>query len=125
MSAATINNRLAAVDAFFALRGSGRPAVVREHPAHPSVPRVICHLAYYAGLRVAEIVSWRWPTCACPRKGSVRVRGKGRLGGKDRTVPLRGQARASIEDLLDTLGRPTAGPLVRNRDSGAPTAYHA
>ncbi|MFD6948940.1 MULTISPECIES: hypothetical protein [unclassified Nocardiopsis] len=23
---------------------------------------VICHLAYYAGLRVAEIVAWTWPT---------------------------------------------------------------
>lgn len=39
LGAATINNRLAAVDAFFALRGSGRPAVVREHLARPSAPR--------------------------------------------------------------------------------------
>ncbi|GHC85354.1 hypothetical protein GCM10007079_28140 [Nocardiopsis terrae] len=50
------------------------------------------------------------------RKGSVRVRGKGRLGGKDRAVPLHAQARATLEALLDELGRPTAGPLIRNRD---------
>ncbi|WP_236743273.1 MULTISPECIES: tyrosine-type recombinase/integrase [Nocardiopsis] len=53
------------------------------------------------------------------RKGSVRVRGKGRLGGKDRNVPLHAQARATLEELLDELGCPAAGPLIRNRDGGA------
>ncbi|MEY9211534.1 tyrosine-type recombinase/integrase [Thermobifida halotolerans] len=144
LGAATINNRLAAVDAFFALRGSGRPQVVREHLARPSAPRAldqrtllrflrtvardasprdraICHLAYYAGLRVAEIVALDVADVRLSaRKGSVRVRvrGKDRLGGKDRTVPLHAQARASVEALLDELGRPTTGPLIRNRDGG-------
>ncbi|MFE1400321.1 tyrosine-type recombinase/integrase [Nocardiopsis dassonvillei] len=140
LGAATINNRLAAVDAFFALRGSGRPAVVREHLPRPSAPRAldqrtllrflrtvardasardraICHLAYYAGLRVAEIVALDVADIRLSaRKGSVRVRGKGRSGGKDRTVPLHAQVRASLEELLDELGRPAAGPLIRNRD---------
>ncbi|WP_017611625.1 tyrosine-type recombinase/integrase [Nocardiopsis salina] len=143
LSAATINNRLAAIDAFFALRGSGRPDVVREHLARPSAPRalearaklrflrtvardasardrVICHLAYYTGLRIAEIVALDAADIRLSaRRGSVRVRGKGRLGGKDRTVPLHAEARASLELLLDELGRPAAGPLVRNRDGQA------
>ncbi|QKW32526.1 tyrosine-type recombinase/integrase (plasmid) [Nocardiopsis flavescens] len=143
LGAATINNRLAAVDAFFALRGSGRPAVVREHLARPSAPRAldqrtllrflrtvardasprdraICHLAYYTGLRIAEIVALDVADIRLSaRKGSVRVRGKGRLGGKDRTVPLHAQVRTTLEELLDELGRPTAGPLIRNRDGAA------
>lgn len=143
LGAATINNRLAAVDAFFALRGSGRPAVVREHLPSPSAPRAldqrtllrflrtvardarprdraICHLAYYAGLRIAEIVALDVADVRLSaRKGSVRVRGKGRLGGRDRTVPLHAQARTTLEELLDSLGRPRSGPLIRNRDGGA------
>ncbi|MGW8435186.1 tyrosine-type recombinase/integrase [Nocardiopsis sp. NPDC055879] len=142
LSAATINNRLAALDAFFALRGSGRPAVVREHLSRPSAPRaldqrtllrflrtvardasvrdrVICHPAYYAGLRIAGIVALDVADLrASARKGTVRVRGKGRLGGKDRTVPLHAEIRSSLELLLDDLGRPGAGPLVRNYDGG-------
>ncbi|OOC52489.1 MULTISPECIES: hypothetical protein [Nocardiopsis] len=51
LGAATINNRLAAVDAFFALRGSGRPAVVREHLARPSAPRVLDQRALLRLLR--------------------------------------------------------------------------
>ncbi|MFD6948941.1 tyrosine-type recombinase/integrase [Nocardiopsis sp. NPDC060348] len=47
------------------------------------------------------------------------MRGKGRLGGKDRTVPLHAQARTTLEELLDDLGHPTAGPLIRNRDDAA------
>ncbi|GAB3716692.1 tyrosine-type recombinase/integrase [Nocardiopsis potens] len=143
LSAATINNRLAAIDAFFALRGSGRPDVVREHLGRPSAPRALdgraklrflrvvardasprdralCHLAYYAGLRIAEIVALDVADIRLSaRRGSVRVRGKGRLGGKDRAVPLHAEARASLERLLDELGRPAAGPLVRNRDGQA------
>ena len=143
LGAATINNRLAAVDAFFVLRGSGRPAVVREHLSRPSAPRAldqrtllrflrtvardasprdraICHLAYYTGLRVAEIVALDVADVRLSaRKGSVRVRGKGRFGGKDRTVPLHAEARTSLERLMDELGRPDTGPLVRNRDGQA------
>ncbi|WP_433697033.1 tyrosine-type recombinase/integrase [Nocardiopsis sp. CA-288880] len=143
LGAATINNRLAAVDTFFALRGSGHPAVVREHLPLPSAPGAldqrtllrflrtaardasprdgaICHLAYYAGLRVAEIVALDVADLRLSaRKGSVRVRGKGRSVGRDRTVPLHAQARTTLEALLDELGRPSAGPLIRNRDGRA------
>lgn len=41
LGVAAINNRLAAVDAFFALRGSGQPPVVREHLARPPAPRTL------------------------------------------------------------------------------------
>src|SRR5699024_7403538 len=122
------------IDAFFALRGSGRPDVVREHLPRPSAPRaldtrtklrflrtvardaslrdrVICHLACYAGLRVAEIVALDVADVRLSaRKGSVRVRGKGRFGGKDRTVPLHAEVRSSVEAPLDDLGRPASGP---------------
>ncbi|MFE6448754.1 tyrosine-type recombinase/integrase [Nocardiopsis dassonvillei] len=53
------------------------------------------------------------------RKGSVRVRGKGRSGSKDRTVPLHAQARTTLAELLDELDHPAAGPLIRNRDGHA------
>ncbi|MBB5494541.1 site-specific integrase [Nocardiopsis metallicus] len=33
-------------------------------------------------------------------------------------MPLHTQVRASIEALLDGLGRPTSGPLTRNHDGG-------
>lgn len=62
---------------------------------------------------------------ASARKGTVRVRGKGRFGGKDRTVPLHAEVRSSLERLLDKLGRPSVGPLVRNRDGGALSARAA
>lgn len=62
---------------------------------------------------------------ASARKGTVRVRGKGRFGGKDRTVPLHAEVRSSLERLLDKLGRPSVGPLVRNRDGGVLSARAA
>lgn len=69
--------------------------------------RAICHLAYYTGLRVAEIVALDLADIRLfARKGSVRVRGKGRLGGRDRTVPLHAQACTTLEELLDELDRP-------------------
>ncbi|MGW8528382.1 tyrosine-type recombinase/integrase [Nocardiopsis sp. NPDC055824] len=78
---------------------------------------MICHLAYYAGLRVAEIVALEVADVRLSvRKGSVRVRGKDRPDGKDRTVPLHAQVRTTLEELLDGLGRPAARPLIRNRD---------
>lgn len=49
----------------------------------------------------------------------MRVRDKGRLGGKDRTVPLCPQARAALEEFLDEFGRPAAGPRIRNHDGRA------
>jgi len=147
LSAATINNRLTAIDAFFALRGSGRPDVVREHLPRPSAPRaldtrtklrflrtvardaslrdrVICHLACYAGLRVAEIVALDVADVRLSaRKGSVRVRGKGRFGGKDRTVPLHAEVRSSVEAPLDDLGRPASGPLMGHSDINTTRRY--
>ncbi|MCY9785690.1 site-specific integrase [Nocardiopsis sp. EMB25] len=47
------------------------------------------------------------------------MRGKGKFGGKDRTVPLHAEVRTSLERLLGELGGPASGPLVRNRDGGA------
>ncbi|MEU3020199.1 tyrosine-type recombinase/integrase [Nocardiopsis sp. NPDC007018] len=72
--------------------------------------RAICHLTYYAGLRVAEIVALDVSDLRLSaRKGSARVR------GKDRTVPLHAQVRTTLEGLLDDLGRPRSGPLIQPR----------
>ncbi|MFJ9554581.1 tyrosine-type recombinase/integrase [Nocardiopsis sp. NPDC101807] len=59
------------------------------------------------------------------RKGSVRVRGKGRSGGRDRTVPLHARARTTLAELLGELGRPASGPLIRDRDGRAPSTRAA
>lgn len=139
LAPATINNRLAAIETLFVLRGAGRPALARERLARPSAPRAldtrqtrrflrqvardasardaaICHLAYYAGLRVAEICALdAGDVRLSARKGSITVLGKGRSGGTQRTVVLHAEARASLTRLLDDLGRPKAGPLIRNR----------
>ncbi|MGW8529727.1 MULTISPECIES: site-specific integrase [Nocardiopsidaceae] len=65
----------------------------------------------------------RTPATAAPdlsaRKGSVRVRGKGRSGGRDHSVPLYARARTTPAELLGELGRPAAGPLIRDRDGRA------
>src|SRR5699024_7403540 len=57
------------------------------------------------------------------RKGSVRVRGRGRFGGKDRTVPLHAEVRSSVEAPLDDLGRPASGPLMGHSDINTTRRY--
>ena len=62
--------------------------------------RALLEVLYGTGLRVAEAASLT--TAAVAPAGLVRVLGK---GGKERVVPLAGQARAAVERYLET-GRP-------------------
>jgi site-specific recombinase XerD len=116
----TINNTLAAVDDFYTRRGLGpaharREALPRrapkalterqvvhylravEHHA-PSRDHVIALLPFYAGLRISEVVGLDLDDVALSaRKGSLRIRGKGRDGGKLRDIPLaRPELRAAL-----------------------------
>lgn len=125
----TINNTLAAVDDFYTRRGLG-PAIARREPLprrapkalpdrqvvrylraveHHASPRdqVVALLPFYAGLRISEVVGLDLADVALSaRKGTLRVRGKGRDGGKLRDVPL---ARAELRSAL-------AGWLTQRRD---------
>lgn len=108
---ATINNTLASIDDFYTRRGLGR-ATARREPLPRRAPKsltdrevirylravehcgsardtVIALLPFYAGLRVGEVVGLDLPDVSLSaRKGTLRVRGKGRDGGKLRELPL-------------------------------------
>lgn len=118
--ATTINNTLAAVDDFYTRRGLGpararREALPRrapkalterqvvgylravEHHASPR-DRVVALLPFYAGLRISEVVGLDLTDVALSaRKGTLRIQGKGRDGGKLRDIPL---ASAELRDAL-------------------------
>jgi len=102
----------------------GRPAgeaAARREAWRRARDRALVELLYGAGLRVGEL-------CALdvrdvePRRGEVRVRGK---GGKERVVPLPGLAREALDDWLSLRRRPgvLAEPLfiaLRPRREDAP-----
>ena len=75
----------------------------QEFPATPAGMRDKCMLEmlYGCGLRVSELVGLDFASLLLD-DGLVRVRGK---GGKDRLVPLAGQARAALDEYLQH-GRP-------------------
>ena len=75
----------------------------QEFPATPTGLRDKCMLEmlYGCGLRVSELVGLDFANLLLD-DGLVRVRGK---GGKDRLVPLAGQARAALDEYLQR-GRP-------------------
>jgi site-specific recombinase XerC len=85
---------------------------------------VVALLPFYVGLRVGEVVGLDLDDLAhSARKGTRRVRGKGRDGGKPRELPLtRPELRAALTSWLDD--RPTwpgadAAPAVLlNRRGG-------
>jgi site-specific recombinase XerD len=143
---ATINNTLAAIDDFYTRRGLG-PATARREALPQRAPKaltarevvrylravehcgsardtVVALLPFYAGLRVGEVVGLDLDDLALSaRKGTLRVRGKGRDGGKLRELPLtRPELRAALTRWLDD--RPTwpasdASPaLLLNRRGG-------
>lgn len=126
---ATINNTLAAIDDFYTRRGLG-PATARREALPQRAPKaltarevvrylravehcgsardtVVALLPFYAGLRVGEVVGLDLEDVALSaRKGTLRVRGKGRDGGKLRELPLtRPELRAALTRWLDV--RPT------------------
>jgi integrase/recombinase XerC len=143
---ATINNTLAAIDDFYTRRGLG-PATARREALPQRAPKaltarevvrylravehcgsardtVVALLPFYAGLRVGEVVGLDLDDLALSaRKGTLRVQGKGRDGGKLRELPLtRPELRAALTRWLDD--RPTwpasdASPaLLLNRRGG-------
>jgi len=108
---ATINNTLAAVDDFYTRRGLG-PAIARREQLPRRAPKALGHrevlrylravehggsardtvvalLPFYAGLRIGEVVGLDLDDVSLSaRKGTLRIRGKGRDGGKLRELPL-------------------------------------
>jgi site-specific recombinase XerD len=143
---ATINNTLAAVDDFYVRRGLGAAAARREvlprrapkalggrevvrylrAVEHCGSARdtVVALLPFYAGLRIGEVVGLGVADVALSaRKGSLRVRGKGRDGGKVRELPLtRPELRTALAAWLEERPRwPAADQsdaLLLNRRGG-------
>jgi len=143
---ATINNTLAAIDDFYTRRGLGaatarREALPRRAPqalGHREVLRylravehcgsardtVVALLPFYVGLRVAEIVGLDVADISLSaRKGHLRVRGKGRDGGKLRELPLtRPELRAALAAWLEHRpgwpGAEATDALLLNRRGG-------
>jgi integrase/recombinase XerC len=134
-SPATVNAHLTAIDAFYTHLGLG-PAAADRIDLPPQAPRALEHdelrrvlraaerLAslrdktivrslYYSGVRAAELVALDVddvPTTA--RTGKVIVRaGKGRGGGKPRTIPANPRLRATLADYLQ------ARPRLRGADT--------
>jgi integrase/recombinase XerC len=68
-------------------------------------------LPYYAGLRIGEVVGLDVDDVAISaRKGQIRVLGKGRDGGKVRTVPIHAELRPLLTSwLAERQGWPGAG----------------
>lgn len=143
---ATINNTLAAIDDFYVRRGLGaaaarREALPRRAPKalssrevvrylraveHSDSARdtVIALLPFYAGLRIGEVVGLDLADVALSaRKGSLRVHGKGRDGGKLRELPLtRPELRTALAAWLAERprwpGADTSPALLLNRRGG-------
>ena len=120
----TIDTYLSAIDDFYARRGLGKPQARRERDARRTAPRAldarrtrryirhvqltapprdkaIALLPYYAGLRISEVVGLdladiRLSAC----KGELRIRGKGRDGGKIRHLPVHPDLRQALTDWL-------------------------
>lgn len=143
---ATINNTLAAVDDFYARRGLG-PAAARREALPRRAPKALTHrevlrylravehrgstrdalvalLPFYAGLRIGEVVGLDLDDVSLSaRKGQLRVRGKGRDGGKLRELPLtRSELRSALAGWLEARpawpGATDTGALLLNRRGG-------
>lgn len=143
---ATINNTLAAVDDFYTRRGLG-PATARREVLPRRAPKALAHrevlrylravehcgsprdtvvalLPFYAGLRIGEVVGLDLDDVSLSaRKGHLRVRGKGRDGGKLRELPLtRPELRTALGAWLAARpswpGAADTGALLLNRRGG-------
>lgn len=122
--ATTINNTLAAVDDFYTRRGLGPAKAAREDVRRTSPraldekdtrrwlralercwsarDRAIGALPYYAGLRISEVVGLDVDDIQLSaRKGTLRILGKGRNGGKLREVPVHAELRSVLRAWLD------------------------
>jgi integrase/recombinase XerC len=88
----------------------------RERPRLDRRDRALLDLLYGTGLRVGELVSLKVRDFD-PQRRELRVRGK---GGKERVVPVPGEAFQSLEDYLEPRKRPglLAEPLFLNHRGG-------
>ncbi|MFB9623210.1 tyrosine-type recombinase/integrase [Nonomuraea helvata] len=122
----TIDAYLSAIDDFYARGGLGKPQPPRERDARRTAPRAldarrtrrylrhvqltasprdkaIALLPYYAGLRISEVVGLDLADLRLSaRKGELRIRGKGRDGGKIRLLPVHPDLRQALTDWLAT-----------------------
>lgn len=79
--------------------------------------RAILELFYQTGVRLSELCGLLWEDAASGIS-SLRVRGK---GGKERRVPVVGEAREALRALRESLspsGAPLSGPLFADKDGG-------
>ena len=121
----TINTTLAALDDFYGRLGLGPAAARREDPPPRDAPRALSNeqarrflrvvdaepsarnrllalLAYYAGLRIGEVVGLDVDDVALSgRGGELRVVGDGRDAGSIRSVPVHDRLRAALGAWLD------------------------
>lgn len=121
----TIDTYLSALDDFYARRGLGKPQARRERDARRTAPRAldarrarryirhvqltasprdkaIALLPYLAGLRISEVVGLDLADVRLSaRKGELRIRGKGRDGGKIRMLPVHPDLRQALADWLE------------------------
>ncbi|GAA0838162.1 tyrosine-type recombinase/integrase [Streptosporangium amethystogenes subsp. fukuiense] len=142
----TIDTYLSAIDDFYARRGLGKPQARRERDAGRTAPRAldarrarryirhvqltatsrdkaIALLPYLAGLRISEVVGLDLADVRLSaRKGELRIRGKGRDGGKIRLLPVHPDLRQAIADWLasraDWKGADTHAALFLNHHGG-------
>ncbi|MFI6731431.1 tyrosine-type recombinase/integrase [Nonomuraea sp. NPDC050451] len=122
----TIDTYLSAIDDFYTRRGLGKPQAHRERDTRRTTPRAldtrrtlryirhvqqtasprdkaIALLPYYAGLRISEVVGLDLADLRLSaRKGELRIRGKGRDGGKIRLLPVHTDLRQALTDWLTT-----------------------
>lgn len=120
----TIDTYLSAIDDFYARRGLGKPRARRERDTRRTAPRAldaprarryirhvqltapprdkaIALLPYLAGLRISEVVGLDLADVRLSaRKGELRIRGKGRDGGKIRLLPIHADLRQALTDWL-------------------------
>jgi integrase/recombinase XerC len=142
----TIDNVLAAVDDFHARRALAVTAARRERAQRRAAPKalnehrarrylrevdknasardaVIALLPYFAGLRIGEVVALDLADVhLSARKGELRVRGKGRDGGKIRIVDIHPDLRAALQTWQEARttwpGAATTQALLLNRRGG-------
>lgn len=117
---------LSAIDDFYARRGLGKPQARRERDSRRTAPRALdarrarryvrhvqltagprdkalALLPYFAGLHISEVVGLDLADVRLSaRKGEMRIRGKGRDGGKIRHLPVHPDLRQVLTDWLQT-----------------------
>ena len=73
---------------------------------------IMAALAYFAGLRAAEIAAVRVEDLTMGDRPRLVVHGK---GGRDRILPLHPELRAAVVRVLAEQGHPNVGPIVSSR----------